>query len=1245
MKHSAREVMSHEAAHPGSLRRKYVLSPITALAFLTLSEQQYLLAAEDTDIKIYDVVTSQLCGILPVFKAQPIHGISVPPTVAERNAGASRGSSSRILVWGGSAVKVLSTRIVEELICATSTNDSIGPEGDLGSVATAALFVAQGIAPDWIFDGRISPFDDSCVVLLTAHNEVVQGRVSADGKTVCLGQVQSPSRPILYSGNFFWVDKNCVLVAAGTVFGEIVVWKCYLDSNADTGDWESGNGVKLAHEGIKEAGCEVLYVFSGHEGSVFGVHISPEIVTSSGETIRLLASCSDDRTIRIWDITEKGDDSETNGNAYEARMSDARETGFGDSIVGSVGLYASQSRCVATAIGHVSRIWQVAITAPNQLSGANTIEVFSFGEDATMQKWHLGMNPSIKPTSKVCDTGADSSDPPPFQLTHQETFANHSGKQIWSHAIADYGSGLILVTGGGDGKIVLMKNESSISSKILDRAPDRVKHHTRSIQENDISPASLIEICQPQNIEVTPTLTSFKHGNGTEAFQNFTFITDDKLLVTTRSGRMFLGHFDSTSNVQWKELALPDTVRTAIQSYTILKRSRRTATAFIGAPNGQLFFYDADRGDSLHPFHKAERKITEIICLSDIQPPSPKSGADAAGESGRDIELLITIFGIPKAELLRLNQNHTLIERTEVTIPEKFIVTSAAWCHNYLIIGSRHGGALVFDLATDGGQSPILSMKVKSGDAVTSILPLPRQSGHSPLYFLTTARDGKYRVYEILNATSDFQLRLLHETRPSFGPLIEGSWLFTKPDGSHDLMLCGFRSKYFVVWNATEQREVATIDCGGGHRVFDHVQVGGNREGIRFACTKASQMKVYSQTHAPHFPLKTGGHGREIKAISASGKFVATAAEDTVIRLWKFRDGSQGGKAKAEEPDLLRCVLALEKHNTGIQKLKWADEQYLFSSGGNEEFFVWRIVALESDICPLGVVCEAVFPDRSEIGDLRITDFDVQCFRNGSSSGERLDNNGAHVKELSTGSRFCISMTLSNSSVQSYLYSAQQGFRLLGRRTYTGACLTQVQNLHFTDEDHPQVLTAATDGHLAVFPDLQTPGNDSNDTNDVLVTKLHQSTVKALDMRSVATDAGTSYLVVTGGDDDAIGVVHLYRSAEQPSARYEMRNKSIVRSTHAAAITGLGIVRLENSGRDAVVVTASNDQRIKTWRLVEWQSTSLRVHLLDDQYSGVADAGDLEVLGDEGVDEDKKCNGLGGRVLVAGVGVEVWDIA
>ncbi|EMR72852.1 putative wd repeat-containing protein [Eutypa lata UCREL1] len=269
--------MSHELTSPGRrLHREHVLNPITALAFYTAEDGRvYILAGEDTDIKIYDVEHSRLCGQLPVFRAQSIHGIAVPPrvVVAPTTTPTSTRQAPQVLVWGGHSVTVLSGDLIEDAI--HSKGDGFTHESSTAGGASPLVTAGEVKAPDWIFDGRISPFADDRVVLFTAHNEIIEARLgncSHQGRrSLTFGEIRSPSRPILFSGNLSWISADCVLVAAGTVFGEILVWKCYLGTR------------ERETEAVPAADCEVLFVFSGHEGSIFGVHISPEFQTASGE--------------------------------------------------------------------------------------------------------------------------------------------------------------------------------------------------------------------------------------------------------------------------------------------------------------------------------------------------------------------------------------------------------------------------------------------------------------------------------------------------------------------------------------------------------------------------------------------------------------------------------------------------------------------------------------------------------------------------------------------------------------------------------------------------------------------------------------------------------------------------------------------------------------------------------------------------------------------------------------------------
>ncbi|KAI1392756.1 WD40 repeat-like protein [Hypoxylon trugodes] len=1168
--------MSREPASFGLLHREHVLNPITALSFYTSSTdgQQYVLAGEDTDIKIYHVQTSRLCGCLPVFRAQSIHGIAVPPTQ----------HPGQVLVWGAYSIKVLPGDIIEALISGRSN------EQDLTRPITETR------APDWIFDGRISPFGGGRIVLLTAHNEVIQAHVNKKTGSLVFDSIQSPSRPILYSGNFFWVSQDCVLVAAGTVFGEILVWKCYLETSTH------------------QQNCEVLFVFTGHEGSIFGVHISPEIQTTGGEALRLLVSCSDDRTIRVWDITERNRDQTQNG--YENRISDARETGFGNNEE-ITALDDSSARCLATAMGHASRIWQVEFPEDQPLfQTSNIVELYSFGEDATAQKWNLPLNLQLSGTI----TSGEPSEKPAAKLTHQLTSSNHGGKHIWSHAMVSKGDDSLIATGGSDGKIALIgTGVKNISPRIMNGNANRTHGNGKAItwsltdvlqssQPSD-STKDTPEPIDPSSSLVSPPRAS-KPKNAKEAFNRYTFISDSRLLAATNSGRIFLGVFED--KLTWTELILPEEIGQIVFSHALFGSSVAYPIALVGTSNGDVYHFSESENRSLRLLTKVDGKVADIFCLSNSRIPS----------NGGQLEFLVTILRNTKAVIISVNPNTSTIKHVEFDLEPGFMVTAAAFTQGHLVLGSRKGIIAVLKRGEDGTYSSNFSIEVHRDEAITSILPLHSRDNQPSDYILSTCRDGKYRIHEIITTGSESSAALIHETLPPFVSSVEGAWFSDNGNGTQDLMLCGFRSNKFVVWNETQRHEVATVDCGGSSRSYAWAPLRHYPDGFRFVFTKAGQMHVFSQTLAPHKALKSGGHGREIKAVSASaGRYIATAAEDTVIRIWGYED------ANNDNPRL-RCVAALEKHATGIQVLKWYKDEYLFSSGGNEEFFVWKLSQLESgDFSGLAVVCEAVFPDRTDIGDARITDFDVDCAEDGGD--------GAY--------EFTISMTLSNSTLQTYVYTQQAGFRLLRRHTYTGACLTQVRHL---GKHH--ILAAATDGHLTIYTNTERGLDESSADSEPLpvVTKLHQNTIKSLDVRQLPAvhNGGLSeYLIVTGGDDNALGSMRVSfpsSPTNQEKPGVTIKSKSIIRSAHAAALTGVAIARLDGGEDAAYAVTGSNDQRVKLWRLAGYEGKQLKAQLLDERYSSIADTGNLEIFGSKDEDEDKGKK----RVVVAGVGIEVWEL-
>ncbi|KAL2146883.1 hypothetical protein VTI28DRAFT_1986 [Corynascus sepedonium] len=1317
--------MAQESQALARLQHSYALSPITALVFYEAApDQVLLLAGEDTWLKVYDVQTCRLLGQLRVFNSQPIHGIYVSKS--------QKDGHTKLLIWGGHSVALLPHSSLQTLIT--------------GRSAPAAPVELH--APDWIYDGLLFPDTDldsaepnttttTSGVLVTAHNEILpllscSTRDPGHPGGFSFGPLTSPSRPILYSASLALLSPpsrqqqeeqqqqqqqqqrpgGAVLVAAGTVFGEIVVWKYY-------GDHHHHN--PAGQEGARLPPWEVLFVFTGHEGSVFGVCISPEL---KDDGLRLLASCSDDRTVRIWDITERGQEDEKSspspagngGNgAAVALLDGARETGFGgtgatagcsnaggDDSQGenseargrdSVG---DSARCVAVAMGHVSRIWHVKFG--RVLEGSESVEVYSFGEDCSRQKWELDLAPWRRSRSKKT-MGA---------LCHRGTSTCHSGKNIWSAAVLKRGGNEPLTaTGGADGKIVVSGRLRGVGSAF------------GAYEDLDISLTFDDILRQTSSTELTmterPTKKATKH-----AFQRYAFLSET-VLVATASGRLFLATMGES--LVWTEAPASEAIVADLKSYNVVK-SPEDDTAIIGSATGKVFLF---RKGEIRELANLPEKISDIVLLN------------GRTKNGQPWSVLVNVLGLDHAVLLHFDPstNAATIDARKVRLPEHYIVTAAVFCNDTLILGSRTGSLTVYTVDPETKDFiPLVTRKdCKTKDAITCILPIPG-TPVSQISFLTTCRDGKYRVYNLTSSLSTAGLSLQHEISPPLNTL-EGAFFTTSgPRSSHhssglskknstnqrsQLILHGFHGPNFITYNDSARSVISSIPCGGAHRPFATVSCPYDPGQMRFVFSKAGELRIVSQSAEGERVLRPGGHGREIKSVSAatfslasaesrtppakedkertqgggqvagegtSGEaLIATAAEDTTIRIWRHQHPAVDGDDNTNGPSPMTCLAILQGHSAGIQALRFAGGgSRLVSSAGSQELFIWRVSRVDSTAYDaLAVVREAVWddndddqhdddgeyktlPDRdtrnNKNKDLRIVDFDV-------ASGENATALEGASRETRGEDTMMITMGLSDSSVRTYLYhcppsgsgpdepspspsspspsSSQGRFELVARGRYTGACPTQVRHLRadITAADTGDVeaevhlLTAFTDGHVAVWTARKKRGvRGSSELALAQVVRLHQSSIKSLDLslpsllpamgRPSSGNTTTGWLVATGGDDNALGLLDLAWDAAEHV--YVVRGRYRVKDAHAAAVTGLAVVRHAEPGV-AEIATASNDQRVKLWRADgKIAAGGMRVALLDNKYSSVADAGDLELVGP-------------GKLMVGGVGMELWDVS
>ena len=476
-----------------------------------------------------------------------------------------------------------------------------------------------------------------------------------------------------------------------------------------------------------------------------------------------------------------------------------------------------------------------------------------------------------------------------------------------------------------------------------------------------------------------------------EAWKTYAWINEDSVLATTEHGQLLLGSLASNQSprpswsLSWSKIAgLSD-----FKGTSVLSIAGNTETAFLSGSNGTVYLYKHRTCTSIKitklpgkvAFMQAsQRMVHPIVGAQCEQTPEFLVFASCIGSS------------IAHCLLVQLTEEASECVQVDLELPTSFITTSSryiAW-EDLLILGSRSGSVAIYSVdmskAVTSQAVHRLSIRLVHGsEAVTTIIALPVNSPSSDAnscHIISAGRNGTYAVHRLTkNELYKHELKIdfstLHVGALPFGPNIEGG-IFHQT--SKELILWGFRSKEFVVWSESRKMEIMDVECGGSHRNWAYVPRSDGLGGGNFIWTKASLLNICIQPQASHRVVQFGAHGREIKALAVSPAIVYDAgvplrilvsgAEDTTIRVFKFHANHQ----RTEES--FQCLHVLEKHTTGIRRLQWSPNgHFLFSAGGREELFVWRVQQVP--YFTIGVVCDSACPTVTESAELRIMGFDM----------------------------------------------------------------------------------------------------------------------------------------------------------------------------------------------------------------------------------------------------------------------------
>ena len=467
---------------------------MTALAFQTVQDipnevpESKLLVGEGPFVKILDIAAPKSIFKRRIFSRERIHGIIL-----------SSFHQQNVLFWGGRS------------ICITTVTSLLQEECVFREIRV----------PDWVFYAVFVPSTTSAsgeeVVVITAHNALLK----YDYTSTSWYELASGERCMLYSAHLLYFAPDAlnpqgrILVAAGTVFGEILLW--------------SGAITPFPSLDIHELkNLKTHYRLLGHEGSIFGVNISPKYHSDK----YYLASCSDDRTVRIWDISQFDSSPSTSDG------SEIKKTGFGHKITRGCG-------CISVGWGHGARIWGVRFLP---VTKEGLIELLSISEDLTSRFWTF--NPEQRDTKNI-------------ELKNTATYRLHSGKHIWSYAL-DFERGL-LATGGADGRIGLVYYRDDQESREEAWGMDSVLTHIGDSLE--------------------PGEPNHEDKKAHDAFKEYAALDNDCFAATTTLGRVLTY---TLSQKRWNLVCQ----RAELKGWSILASWEDSGLIALGDRNGQIGVLD-----------------------------------------------------------------------------------------------------------------------------------------------------------------------------------------------------------------------------------------------------------------------------------------------------------------------------------------------------------------------------------------------------------------------------------------------------------------------------------------------------------------------------------------------------------------------------------------------------------------------------------------------------------------------------